>query len=94
MFKNMAHHLTGLDRAFLRELRNVLLVRDPVEMLPSLAQELPHLTFRDTGLQEQTELLEEVLAAGETPVVIEAKQLLQDPERVLRELCRALELTF
>ena len=93
MFKNMAHHLVGLDRAFLTELHNVLLVRDPAEMLPSLAQELPEPTLRDTGLREQVELLE-VLASGQTPVVIEAKRLLQSPERVLRELCHALELPF
>ena len=94
MFKNMAHHLPGLDPAFLAELHNVLLVRDPAEMLPSLAQELPEPTLRDTGLQEQVELLEEILASDKTPVVIEAKRLLQDPERILRELCRALELPF
>src|SRR3712207_7816503 len=34
-FKNMAHHLTGLDRGFLGGLSNVLLTRDPAEMLPS-----------------------------------------------------------
>ena len=94
MFKNMAHHLVGLNRAFLTELRNVLLIRDPAEMLPSLAQELPCPTLRDTGLQEQIGLLETILVSGQTPVVIEAKRLLQNPERVLRELCRALELPF
>ena len=94
MFKNMAHHLPGLDQTFLSELRNVLLVRDPAEMLPSLAQELPEPTLRDTGLQEQVGLLETILASGETAVVLEAKRLLQNPERVLRELCRALDLPF
>jgi len=94
MFKNMAHHLPGLTPTFLDELNNVLLVRDPAEMLPSLAQELPQPTLRDTGLQEQVGLLEEILAVGKTPVVIEAKRLLQNPESVLRELCRALALPF
>ena len=94
MFKNMAHHLPGLEPAFLDELHNVLLVRDPAEMLPSLAQELPEPTLRDTGLQEQVWLLEKVQASGRAPVVIEAKRLLQQPEKVLRELCRALELPF
>ena len=94
MFKNMAHHLPGLEPAFLDELHNVLLVRDPAEMLPSLAQELPEPTLRDTGLQEQVWLLEKVQASGKMPVVIEAKRLLQHPEKVLRELCRALDLPF
>ena len=43
-FKNMAHHLPGLDPAFLDRITNVLLIRDPTEMLPSLARQLtlPH----------------------------------------------------
>ena len=34
-FKNMAHHLYGLDRGFLDEMTHLLLTRDPREMLPS-----------------------------------------------------------
>lgn len=94
MFKNMAHHLVGLDRGFLTRLTNVLLTRDPEEMLPSLAEQLPAPTLRDTGLQEQLEILEAVLASGQTPVVIDAKRLLQDPEAVLRKLCCRLGLEF
>ncbi len=94
MFKNMAHHLVGLERAFLAQLQNVLLIRDPEEMLPSLARQLPEPTLRDTGLEEQVEILETVLRSGGTPIVIEAKTLSQNPEAVLRELCRRLEITF
>lgn len=94
MFKNMAHHLPGLEQAFLTELENVLLIRDPEEMLPSLAEQLPEPTLRDTGLAEQVELLEHTLNAGKTPVVIDAKGLLQDPEGVLRKVCGALGLPF
>jgi len=94
MFKNMAHHLAGLDRAFLAQLQNVLLTRNPAEMLSSLEQHLPEPTLRDTGLQEQVEILETVLASGQTPIVVDAKRLLHDPEAVLRELCRRLEIAF
>lgn len=94
MFKNMAHHLPGLEQGFLAELENILLIRDPEEMLPSLAEQLPEPTLRDTGLAEQVELLEYTLNAGKTPVVIDAKRLLQGPEMVLRRLCGALGLPF
>ena len=94
MFKNMAHHLPGLEPEFLDKLRNVLLIRDPAEMLPSLARELPEPTLRDTGLQEQVWLLEKIQASGRAPVVIEAKRLLQNPEGILRALCSALRLSF
>lgn len=94
MFKNMAHHLVGLKRDFLGELSNVLLIRDPEEMLPSLAEQLPAPTLRDTGLQEQLEILDAVSVSGQTPLVIDAKRLLQNPESALRELCRRLGLEF
>ncbi len=94
MFKNMAHHLVGLERDFLADLTNVLLTRDPEEMLPSLAEKIPEPTLRDTGLDEQVEILEVAEASGQKPVVIDARRLLENPERVLRALCGALELTF
>jgi len=94
MFKNMAHHLVGLERNFLADLTNVLLTRDPEEMLPSLAEKIPEPTLCDTGLEEQLEILETVQASGQKPIVIDARRLLENPERVLRALCEALELPF
>jgi hypothetical protein len=41
-FKQMAHHLVELPIGFLARTVNVLLIRDPVEMLPSLALNLEH----------------------------------------------------
>src|SRR4028119_1914827 len=93
-FKNMAHHLEGLDRGFLGGLKNVLLTRDPAEMLPSLARQLPNPTLRDTGLLYQTEILDHILGEGPDPVVLDAKQLLLDPPGVLRGACDRLALPF
>ncbi len=92
--KNMAHHLAGLDRGFLGGLTNVLLTRDPAEMLPSLARQLPNPTLRDTGLLYQTEILDHVLGQGLDPVVLDAKQLLLDPPGVLRSACDRLGIPF
>ena len=93
-FKNMAHHLPGLDPAFLDSITNVLLVRDPTEMLPSLAKQLSSPTLRDTGLREQTIILDAILARGEKPIVLDARELLLDPPGVLRRACTVLGLPF
>ena len=93
-FKNMAHHLESLDRGFLGGLTNVLLTRDPAEMLPSLARQLPNPTLRDTGLLYQTEILDDVLGQDLDPVVLDAKQLLLDPPGVLRSACDRLGIPF
>lgn len=93
-FKNMAHHVRGLDRSFLDEITNLLLTRDPLEMLPSLAQQIPEPTLADTGLVEQVEILDRELASGRRPVVLDAKRLLLNPPAVLIEACRRLDLQF
>ena len=93
-FKNMAHHLPGLDPGFLGSITNVLLIRDPTEMLPSLARQLPSPTLRDTGLREQDGILDSILARGEDPIVIDARELLFDPPGVLRRACLRLDLPF
>ena len=93
-FKQMAHHLVDLDRAFLRRAANVLLTRDPLDMLPSLSVQIPRPTLRDTGYAAQAVLLDELLAAGQDPPVLDARELLLDPEGVLTQLCARLGLAF
>lgn len=92
--KQMAHHLVDLDEAFLAACANVLLVRDPVQMLPSLARQIPRPTLRDTGLARQWALFEGLRARGQAPPVLDARALLQDPAGVLARLCARLGLSF
>ena len=93
-FKQMAKHLVMTDRGFLAEGRNVLLTREPRDMLASLQVQLPDLTIDDTGFVELSSILASVLDAGEEPIVVETKALLSDPEFVLTELCERLGLPF
>jgi hypothetical protein len=93
-FKQMAHHLVELERSFLARCANVLLTRDPEEMLPSLAQNLAVPTLRDTGYAMQTGLLRELRALGQDPPVLVARELLCDPRGVLAQLCARLGIPF
>ncbi len=90
--KHMAHHLIDIDRGFLSRTRNVLLIRDPREMLPSLNIQLPDAALVDTGLKQQWELLVELEDLGQRPAVIDSKELLLDPTGVLSQLCEQLGL--
>lgn len=94
MMKQMAHHLVDLDRSFLGQTINVLLIRDPVQMLPSLAKNLEVPTLRDTGLALQTELYDELHRLGQKPPVIDAKQILLNPRHVLGQLCEQVGIGF
>lgn len=94
MFKQMAHHLVELDRAFLSRTTNVLLTRNPDEMLTSLVQNIPEPTLRDTGYAAQTEIVEHLERRGQDPVVVVAHELLQDPGGVLTRLCERVGIPF
>jgi hypothetical protein len=93
-FKQMAHHLESLRRDFLGACANVLLTRDPREMLPSLIHQIPQPTLRDTGYAVQSGLLEHLCALGQSPPVLDAAALLRNPSGVLSVLCERLGLRF
>ena len=92
--KHMAHHLVGLDLGFLRQTCNLFLIRDPKEMLPSLTVQVPHAQLADTGMKRQWELYSELLSEGQRPAILDSRQLLLDPEGVLRQLCDHLGHVF
>lgn len=92
--KQMAHHLQGIPEGWLHKTENILLTRDPHDMLRSLSVQLPDCGLADTGLTEQVELLDAVLADGGSPIVIDSRQLLEDPRGVLTRVCERLDLEF
>ncbi|HVP73756.1 MAG TPA: hypothetical protein VMS30_08460 [Phycisphaerales bacterium] len=94
--KHMAHHLLPeIERDWLHHLTHAFLIRDPREMLTSLMKNVPNPTIRDTGLVQQVEIFEHVeRATGRTPPVIDSRDVLQDPRRMLMMLCTALDVPF
>lgn len=91
--KQMVHHLTpGVDLTFLDQCVNIMLIRDPAEVISSLVNQLPEPTVRDVGLDRQLELFRDLRTRGQDPTVIDARQLLLDPEHVLRQLCDRIGL--
>jgi hypothetical protein len=94
-FKNMAHHLEAMDMAFIDEMDNFLLTRDPRDMLPSLARGFGRTpTIQDAAYAAQIEILDRILESGRTPLVVDTRTLLDAPEATLKALCRALDVSF
>lgn len=92
--KQMAHHLIDLDLRFLDAMDNILLIRDPVDMLPSLTIQIPDATLADTGLKRQWELYEHLCGRGQQPAVVDSGILLADPASVMRLLCEHIDIPF
>ncbi len=94
--KHMAHHLLpDIGRQWLDPLTHAFLVRDPAEMIASLARVTPDAGLADTGLPQQVELFERVAQRlGRAPPVIDSRDVLADPPRVLNALCAALGIPY
>jgi hypothetical protein len=94
--KHMAHHLLpAIDRGWLGEVTNCFLIREPREMLTSLIKVVPDAKLEDTGLPQQVEIFELVRReTGNTPPVLDAKDVLDDPRGMLMRLCERLGVAF
>ena len=93
-FKNMTHHLPGIDRSFMKDVVNVILTRDPEDMLPSYDKVIQNPSLSDTGYDAHIELLDYFNQEEITPIVVDSKSIQEDAERVLRELCKRADVEF
>jgi hypothetical protein len=94
--KHMAHHLLpAVPRDWLRKVNNCFLIREPREVITSLVKHVPDATLADTGFPQQAEIFDRVRDwTGAAPPVIDARDVLDDPRRVLGRLCEVLGLEF
>ncbi len=94
--KHMAHHLLpGMERAWVRGLTNCFLIRDPVEVITSFVKVVADPTPDELGLPQQWELFEsERDRTGQTPPVIDSRDVLADPAAMLALLCERVGIPF
>ncbi len=94
--KQMTHHLLPeVGREWLGAVTNCFLIRDPREVIVSYLKKNYEPTAEDIGFPQQGELFERVCAeTGKTPPVIDARDVLKDPGRMLRLLCAAVKVDF
>ena len=92
--KQMAHHLVEIDLAFLARTINVLLIRDPFDVLRSLINQIPKPVLHDTGIGIQTDLLYRFQELGQDLLILDSTYLLKDPAGVLSRLCQRIGIPF
>jgi len=94
--KQMAQHLLpNISLDWTDKLTNLFLIRDPREVLLSLIEFFPEPTVEETGLPQQLQLFNRVRQlAGDTPVVLDSRDVLEDPQAMLSEVCRRIDLPF
>ncbi|MEY2480573.1 MAG: hypothetical protein QOI04_1500 [Verrucomicrobiota bacterium] len=94
--KQMTHHLLPeIDRAWIVDLTNCFLIREPSEVIASFAKKYVDLTLDDLGFVQQLEIFNFVRAQTKSiPPVIDARDVLENPEKILRALCEAVGVKF
>jgi hypothetical protein len=94
--KQMAHHLLPeVDREWLSRVTNCFLIRDPREVIASYIKKQEDPTLDDLGFVHQTEIFQWVRdRTGMAPPVIDARDVLENPKRLLWLLCEAVGIEF
>jgi hypothetical protein len=90
--KQMTHHiLRDWPLDWVTDFRNILLIRDPDEVVASYVRSREACEPEDIGLLQQVRLLD---ALPEEPPIIDAGDFLRDPEGHLRWMCDWLGIEF
>lgn len=94
--KHMTHHLLPeIDRGWLDRVTNAFLIREPHEVVTSFVKIAGTPRLEDTGFPEQLEIFNWVRTRiGRVPPVVDARDVLEDPPRLLRLLCESLDVEF
>jgi hypothetical protein len=94
--KHMAHHLLPeMDRGWLDRLAHWLLIRDPQEVIPSYVAKRGMPLLDDLGFVQQLDTFNYLRQRmGTPPPVLDAKDVQDNPQRLLGLLCDALAVPF
>jgi len=94
--KHMAqHNLDDCDISWIKDLHNCLLIRDPKYVITSYNKEFPIKDERLLGYIQQKEIVQFLEREnGKTPPIIDATDILKDPENMLKKLCDLIGIDF
>ena len=94
--KHMWHHMTGpIGYDDFSGFTHAFLIREPERMIASYLRKREVAAFEDFGLQRQAEFFDrEAERLGRAPPVVDANDVLADPEGVLSKLCERLGIAW
>ncbi|PYJ11118.1 MAG: sulfotransferase family protein [Verrucomicrobia bacterium] len=94
--KQMTHHLLPeIDRAWLLEVTNCFLIRDPREVIVSYIKKNNDPSLDDIGFVQQAEIFDWVRAERGSPsLVLDARDVIENPKKILELLCDKVGVEF
>ena len=94
--KHMWHHMAGpIGYQDFEGFTHAFLIREPERMIASYLRKREAAEFEDFGMERQAEFFErEADRLGRAPPVIDAADVLADPQSTLSKLCEALDIEW
>ena len=94
--KHMTQHmLDTISLDWLTDVNNIFLLRSPDEVVSSFSKVLPDLTPSDIGFEQQHRLYLHVKHYVDSkPLIINSKDLLNNPRKVLTAICNRCNIEF
>ena len=94
--KHMVQHV-NFDESndWMSSLKNFFLIRKPESVVPSFCLKYPDADINDLGFYQQYELYKYISdITNEEPPVVDATDIRNDPEKILKRLCEKLDIAW
>jgi len=92
--KQMTHHLIDIDLKFLKNSFNLLLIRNPKQVLISYAKVISQPQLSDIGIKQNFDLYHYLKENNFHCLILDSNELLKDPEKLLRIICNETGTEF
>ena len=94
--KQMTHHININDYiSWIKHITNCFLIRNPIEVISSYKKIYSEVSMNLIGLEQQNKIFDYVLNnINDKPLVIDAYDLRNNPESILKKACQKLNINF
>lgn len=92
--KQMTHHLVKIDLSLLRNSYNILLIRNPEQVLHSYAKVIAHPRLSDIGIRQNYDLYHYLIENKFHCMVVDSNELLKNPGKMLAAICDDVSIEF
>lgn len=93
-FKQMSHHVRGENLSHFESAINVILIRNPKDMIISFSRVIQQPSIDDLGLKDSLLLLNHFRNRGHETIVVNSDDLLKEPDVYLKKWCSSMKISF
>ena len=89
------HNLLGCNLEWTKKMVNCFLIRNPKEVIVSFNKKFKLTSSKQLGFMQQLDLFKKLKTeTGKTPLVVDAKDILIHPQKILSNICKNIGIPF